>query len=317
MKKNILSFIILLLPFLPAFAQKKTIFKVIPLGVKGGSDESNLSSYAIAVKGTEEYICLDAGTINYGVQKAIAKGIWKGLPEDIIKTKIKGYLISHPHLDHLSGLITNSPDDSSKPIYGLGYTLDVLKENYFTWKSWANFGNEGEKPALGKYHYTLLEPRNEMALENTSMLVTAFSLSHSTTSQSTAFLIRHNEDYLLYLGDTGADETEKSDKLSQLWGAIGPLIANKKLKGMFIEVSFSNEQPNNLLFGHFTPKLLMQELSLLSKVSGEEAIKNFPIVITHMKPSGNREKIIKQQLNQLNKPGVKLLFAEQAHELEF
>src|SRR5688572_18630991 len=78
---------------------QSAIFKVIPLGVKGGSDESNLSSYAIAIKGTEDFVCLDAGTLNYGVQKAIENKIWKGLPEEIIKTKFKGYLISHPHLD--------------------------------------------------------------------------------------------------------------------------------------------------------------------------------------------------------------------------
>jgi len=296
---------------------QSAIFKVIPLGVKGGSDESNLSSYAIAINGTEEYVCLDAGTLNFGVQKGIKKKIWKGLPQDIIKTKFKGYLISHPHLDHLSGLVTNSPDDSPKPIYGLPYTIDIIKDKYFSWKSWANFGNEGEKPALSKYHYITLDTGKEIPLENTKMTVTAFSLSHSTTSQSTAFLIGYNQNYVLYLGDTGADNIEKSDKLNQLWKSIGPLISNKELKAIFIEVSFSNEQPDNLLFGHLTPKLLMDELNQLSTIAGQGSLKNFPIVITHIKPAGNREQIIKNQLEQLNNLDVKLLFAEQSKMLEF
>ncbi len=40
--------------------QSQPVFKVIPLGVKGGSDESNLSAYALAVYGTNAYVCLDA-----------------------------------------------------------------------------------------------------------------------------------------------------------------------------------------------------------------------------------------------------------------
>ncbi len=38
-------------------------FKVIPLGVKGGLDESNLSAYLVAASDSNQFICLDAGTI--------------------------------------------------------------------------------------------------------------------------------------------------------------------------------------------------------------------------------------------------------------
>jgi cAMP phosphodiesterase len=312
-----MQFTLLLFVFLSSSAVAQNTFQVIPLGVKGGSDESNLSSYAIAVNNTEEYVCLDAGTINYGVQRAIEKKIWKGLPEEIIRNKIKGYLISHPHLDHISGLITNSPDDSPKAIYGLPYTLDVIQDKYFSWKSWANFGNEGEKPALGKYHYVTMEQGKEIQLENTSMTVKAFPLSHSNTSQSTAFLVGYKGNYLLYLGDTGADSIEKSNKLNALWREVAALISDKKLKGIFIEVSFSNEQPDHLLFGHLTPKLLMDELNQLSELTGKDALKKFQIVITHLKPAGMREKAIRDQLKKLNQLDVNLIFAEQANILKF
>jgi hypothetical protein len=36
--------------------QSQPVFKVIPLGVKGGNDESNLSAYALAVSGTDAYV---------------------------------------------------------------------------------------------------------------------------------------------------------------------------------------------------------------------------------------------------------------------
>jgi cAMP phosphodiesterase len=295
----------------------QTSFKVIPLGVKGGTDESNLSAYMIAPQGSNDYVCFDAGTLHYGIEKAIQAKLLQGTAANVLRKNIKGYLLSHPHLDHLAGMIINSPDDSTKNIYGLDFCLDVLKDKYFTWKSWANFANEGDQPALGKYHYSLLTPGAETPLQNTNMLVTAFVLSHSNPYQSTAFLVRHNESYVLYLGDTGADSVEHSDKMHQLWQQVAPLLKAKKLKALFIEVSFSNEQPDKQLFGHLTPRWLMSALQDLASLSGTAALKNFPVVITHMKPGGNREQRIHTQLKAYNPLHVKLIFPEQAKLLTF
>jgi len=292
-------------------------FKVIPLGIRGGVDEGNLSSYMLAVNGTDNYLCLDAGTLHDGLEKAVANGILKGEPAQILKQQVKGYFISHGHLDHIAGLVINSPEDSAKVIYGLPYCLDILKDKYFTWRNWANFTNEGDKPLLNKYHYQPLSSDSERAIENTAMFARAFTLSHSAPYQSSAILVRHDDDNLLYLGDTGADEIEKSDRLQQLWQQVAPLVKAKKLKAIFIEVSFPDEQPLNKLFGHLTPTLLMKELSALASVTGEAAIKNLPVVITHMKPSGNNEAMIKKQLVQLNKLQVNLVFPQQGKLLLF
>jgi cAMP phosphodiesterase len=293
-------------------------FKIIPLGVKGGTDESNLSSYMIAPEGSDSYICLDAGTLHYGIEQAIKNGLLTGPAGAVLKTNVKAYLISHPHLDHVAGLIINSPDDSSKNIYALPFCIDVLKSNYFTWKNWANFGNEGDQPALNKYHYVSLDTGKETAITNTEMFVRLFLLSHSNPSKSTAFLIRHNDTYLLYLGDTGADEVEKTNNLYLLWQAMAPLIKSKKLKAIFIETSFPDEQPIKQLFGHLTPSLLINEMKALSLLTGTEALKNFPVVITHIKPSSNNaEEKIKNQLEKLNLLNLKLIFAEQGKLLEF
>ncbi|MCW3108013.1 MAG: cyclic-AMP phosphodiesterase [Segetibacter sp.] len=313
-----LCFLLLLLGALHLPAQKVDLpsFKVVPLGVKGGSDENNLSSYMLAPATSNDYICLDAGTVHSGIEKAIKAGLFKATSEQVLKNYIKGYCISHPHLDHLAGLIINSPDDTAKNIYGLPFCLDVLKDKYFTWKSWANFANEGDKPALNKYHYSYLEAGKETAIEHTGMHVKAFTLSHSNPSQSTAFLIRSDSNYILYLGDTGADEIEKSDKLHLLWQEVAPLIISKKLKGIFIEVSFPNEQPAKQLFGHLTPNLLMQEMEELGKLTGDETLKNFKILITHIKPAGNHESAIRKQLQKANRLQLQLIFLQQAHLLK-
>jgi cAMP phosphodiesterase len=308
---------LLILLLLNVSCRAQSSFEVVPLGVKGGADESNLSAYAIAPSETKNYVCLDAGTLHFGIQKAIDQKILTGDATAFLRKNIKGYLISHPHLDHVSGLILNAPDDSAKFIYGIPGCLTVLQEKYFSWKSWANFGNEGEKPTLNKYQYVTLVPGEEISLANTPMFVTPYLLSHVVPNESTAFLIRNNDSYLLYLGDTGSDKIEKTTRLQELWRAIVPLIQTKKLKAIFIEVSFDNQQPENLLFGHLTPKLLMQELEVLSSFSGQQALKNFPIVITHRKPAGNREEVIKEQLKKSNSLNVKLIFPEQGSLLKF
>jgi len=104
-------------------------FKVVPLGVKGGSDESNLSAYLLAPATSDEYICLDAGTLRSGIDKAVEAGLFTLKSDQVLKYNIKGYFISHPHLDHLAGLVLNSPDDTAKNIYGLPFCLDVIKED--------------------------------------------------------------------------------------------------------------------------------------------------------------------------------------------
>jgi len=301
-----------------AFSQKeqKASFQVVPLGVKGGIDEKNLSAYLLAPINTKDYICLDAGTVNAGIEKAIENKVFKVSTSEVLRKYIKGYLISHAHLDHVSGLIINSPADSSKTVYATEKCMQMMENHYFNDQTWANFGDAGVGFPLKKYHFQTLNITEETPITNTTMTVKAFSLSHVNPFESTAFLIKNGEDYALYLGDTGSDAVEKSTYLRDLWTAIAPLVKSKQLKGIFIEVSFPNEQPDKFLFGHLTPNYLMQEMHVLEELAGKDTLKGFKIIITHLKPPTKNITKIKDQLKSQNNLGVKIIYPEQGKRFE-
>lgn len=322
MKKIAALFFLVLLTFANLNAQSNNSanamqgFKVIPLGVKGGLDESNLSAYLVAASGSEQYICLDAGTIYKGLALAIDNKLFNTPNPNLVQQKhINSYFISHAHLDHTAGLIMNAPNDASKKLYGLPSVLEVFKKNYFTWSAWANFGNEGEAPILKKYTYTPLVAKQEIAIDGTGLFVTPFVLSHVNPYESTAFLVRNQSSYLLYLGDTGADSVEQSTQLQALWKTVAPLISKGQLKAIFIEVSFDNTIPAKSLFGHLNPELLMHELGKLNNLTSGNLHKT-PIYITHLKPCTDCEKNIQAQIQVANQMGLKIHYPSQATKID-
>jgi cAMP phosphodiesterase len=233
----------------------------------------------------------------------------------VLRQYIKAYFISHAHLDHVAGLIINSPDDTNKTIYGLASCLQTLKTHYFTWESWANFADDGPPRLLKKYHYQPMEPGVSMPVKNTTLQVTAYPLAHSNLT-STAFLVNSGSASILYLGDTGPDAIEKSHRLDSLWHAIAPLIKSKTLKAIMIETSFPDEQPDKILFGHLTPHWLMVEMNNLAALTGKDAIHGFTIIVTHVKPpQANIEKLTRE-LKEENKLGLNLVFPEQGKAID-
>jgi cAMP phosphodiesterase len=289
-------------------------FTIIPLGVKGGLDESNLSAYLVKANGAEQFICLDAGTIYTGLQKAANAGLFPPLSDatEIQKKYINSYFISHGHLDHTAGLVLNSPGDSfKKNIYAIPSVIDVFKSSQFSSKSWSNFANEGDKPVIGKYQYQYLIPEKEIEVAAVGVFVTPFVLSHVKPYESTAFLVRNQSDYILYLGDTGPDEVEKSTQLAILWNHIAPIIQKKQLKAIMIEVSFSNKVPDASLYGHLTPNWLMKEMNKLYQLAGNN-LKEVAIMVTHIKPCDNCETTIIKELENANTLGLQLNFPRQS-----
>lgn len=209
LKKHVFlgQFLFLFLASISLYSQEH--FEVVVLGCGGGPIENNLSGYLIAPKGSNSYVALDAGTLLAGIMIAEEENAFNAVPTrpssaltpegEILRNRIKAYLISHAHLDHVAGLVINSPADTQKPIFGIPSTIDNIKDHLFNWKICANFGSEGDKP-LNKYKYQRLKIGQTVQIPDTAMTVEAFPLSHQGNHLSTAFLIESKGAYILYLG---------------------------------------------------------------------------------------------------------------------
>lgn len=330
MFKNKLTLLFTCLSVL-SFAAQSSTFDTVTLGSKGGIQDGNLTAFLIKSEHDSDFVMLDAGSVVNGLIVAEQKGAFNtiALPAGspytkvgyLLSDKIKGYLISHGHLDHVAGLIISSPDDTKKPIYGLEETNKGIMNNYFNWSAWPNFGNEGKGFKLNKYNYVNLKPANWIALSNTTMRVMALPLSHSGT-QSTAFILKDKMgNVFAYFGDTGPDELEKSTAMNTAWTTLAPFVKNGKLKGIIIELSFNNETPDKSLFGHLTPNWLIKELTRLEKMNGKFSLIGLNVVISHIKYSlKNTEDpkvIIQKQLASANTLGVNFIFPDQGDSLQF
>lgn len=305
-------------------------FDVVTLGARGGIEDGNLSAFMISPAGDGRAVTCDAGALVNGLRVADEKGVFDAVtvPADspytrvgyVLAEQIKGYLISHAHLDHIAGVIIASPDDSKKPIYGLASVMEKVQATYFNWQAWPNFGTGGQAPQLKKYELTALTPAERRDLAGTAMQVTAYPLSHGGV-ESTAFLIESGDDALLCFGDTGPDEVEKSTAIADIWAAVAPLVKEKRLKAVIIEVSYDNSQPDKQLFGHLTPAWLQKSLAGLEAAAGPGSLKELPVVISHVKYSlkqgqSPQERIL-AELEAGNTLGVRYIIPEQGDAWRF
>ncbi len=308
----------------PAAGDRAPAFDVVPLGVEGGLEEGATTAWYIAPVGGGAGIACDAGTLVPGIRKAIRRGAFGGRASvsSILHRQIAAYLVTHPHLDHVAGLVMASPDDTPKPILALAETNGALAADYFNWRAWPNMGDRGRPPLLRRYRYRDLIPAAApTGIDGTALRVSAFPLSHGGTV-STAFLIHSGEDAILCMGDTGPDAVERSDTLARVWTAIAPLVRTRRLRAILVETSYPDPRADAALYGHLTPRWLRTELARLATATGDDAaLRGLPIVIGHIKPAiDRRPDPANQIMRQLATPGgppVRFVQARQGIRLRF
>ncbi|MCP5468977.1 MAG: 3',5'-cyclic-nucleotide phosphodiesterase [Chlamydiales bacterium] len=296
-------------------------FKVIVLGATGGPSEADISGYLLyPTSDSSEGIVLDAGTLLQGLISAGERGNFKDFNlEDptlhpfgeVFLKKIRGYLISHAHLDHIAALVINSQSDAqNKFVAGTDTTINDLRDHIFNAVIWPNYGTEGNEPILKKYKYVRLPLHEMVPLPNTAFKVEAHRLCHPHDYPSTAFLLEYKGSYVMYFGDTSPDALEKDKHLSHIWKRLAPLIREKKLRGIFLECSVPNEDSAQVIYGHLNPKLMMEEFHNLAKEVGGD-LKGLKVIVSHRKESLliSKDKCrVDVELKEANDLGIEFIF---------
>jgi len=101
------------------------VLRIVPLGGQDGIGEKNM----IVVEYENDALILDCG-FELGID---IPGINYAIPEveylETIRHKIRGYIISHGHLDHIGSLVHVVPDYPA-PIYGSNFTIGMVTTQF-------------------------------------------------------------------------------------------------------------------------------------------------------------------------------------------
>lgn len=243
--------------------------------------------------------------------------------------RLEVYLISHPHLDHVTALVLNSAGTSnckSKIVYGSESTTGALKNHIFNNIIWPDMSYLRRVVLTPKPHYSEFKTADE------TYTITMFEISHGCTLLDTkaphnrfmllSFLLTHNElkQSVMLFGDFESDVSSGLKLNLWVWKHIAPLIVKKlrPLRAIVLECSSPNSTTPESLYGHLKPKHLIEELTILNEQcllcdsSNKHPLENFDIIITHVKESlydaldpckhqMDPRTVILNELNELNK----------------
>ncbi|KAF8644150.1 hypothetical protein AX16_008677 [Volvariella volvacea WC 439] len=263
------------------------VFNLVVLGSGGGPDETNLSAYLLKTADSaweDGIVALEAGS-GQGALARLLRDNPKLFHESSntdssdnnssnytaaqIYSFIRAFLISHAHLDHISGLVLSAGSLSGprRRVYGASCTLKDL-ECVFSDRIWPNLASWNESDESYKLLYTAL-PLNNYVKLHPGISVRLMPVSHGHDSlgnhESAAFFIRHDASSreFLFFGDVEPDTLSAKPQNSKVWRETAPKIP-AILSTIFIECSWSSGRKDNMLYGHLTPEHLVDELCVLA-----------------------------------------------------
>ncbi|KAG8424361.1 3',5'-cyclic-nucleotide phosphodiesterase pde1 [Metarhizium acridum] len=158
--------------------------QVIVLGSGGGPQESNITAFlvrSVAEKWSKgSIIAVDAGVHLSAITRLLQESYPSTTPSDlpftlstgafaglelpyasaaanaahITRSLVDTYLITHPHLDHISGFVVNTaglPGTRPKKLAGLPSTIQAFKNHIFNNVIWPNLSDENNGAGLLTY----------------------------------------------------------------------------------------------------------------------------------------------------------------------
>jgi cAMP phosphodiesterase len=307
-------------------------------GSGGGPAEGNVSGYLIRSTATNwaknSVLAVDAGTHLSGIikileendrnSKIISAGVTSNstkstsnditdfafagapLPHEnptanashILRSLISTYLITHSHLDHISGLIINTASftDPSNPkkLAALPHVISSLKSHIFNDVIWPNLSNE--ENGVGLVAYQRLQAASTYVPVSEGLTAQAWPVSHGNCMKkhthwgrkstaglegiesaqvlkerwcvvdSAVFFIRDKETgaEAMMWGDVEPDSVSHDPRNSAVWREAARKIVMGSLRAVFIECSYDDSQPDACLYGHLSPRHLIAELEVLA-----------------------------------------------------
>ncbi|KAI1143755.1 cAMP phosphodiesterases class-II-domain-containing protein [Hypoxylon sp. FL0543] len=349
----------------------KPALQVIVLGSGGGPQEQNVTAFLVrSVRSgwsRGSIVALDAGVHLSAITRILEDtqpaglGVHVALPHmlesgpfagmeirsasastnaaHVTKHLIDTYLITHPHLDHISGFVINTaglPGARPKRIAGLPSTISAFKTHIFNNVIWPNLSDEnngvglvtytrlveGGSPALGdgdgkgyleisddltvkvfsvshghcmerhahrgssassrfgsidvsQNHTSPRGLQGSIAPSGPSHFLRSSAAGHQSAGQeqesvcvydSSAYFIRDaiSGREVLIFGDVEPDSISLSPRNLGVWQEAAPRIAKGNLSAIFIECSYDDSQTDDRLYGHLTPRYIIQEMKALA-----------------------------------------------------
>ncbi|OCT49918.1 putative cAMP-specific phosphodiesterase [Cladophialophora carrionii] len=222
-------------------------FQVIVLGSTGGPREDNITGLLVRAPQTEwrksSMIAVDAGAHlasmirilqrdmplrsdkvpPSGYSKILEEGPFAGLRFPHISAKanalhifreiLHGFLITHPHLDHLSGMAINTPaleyGREAKAIVALPSTIEAIKNHIFNDWLWPNLSDEGHGVGFVTYRRLIEGGNPRLGLGESrgyvnvcdGLATKCWSVSHGKCHRRSHSISHHHSDSFGYMPD--------------------------------------------------------------------------------------------------------------------
>lgn len=244
------------------------------------------------------------------------------------------FIISHPHLDHIQGLVLNSAwphlqaenQHNVPEICGLAFTVGALQRHVFNGVIWPNL------VAAGQLRLKVLDSLRPHTTPDGSFHVTMFDLHHgplhlwrqneSDSEQLplryplSAFLVQEltNGSRILVFGDFEPDLVLGGTANSRVWAAVAPYIDDGLLRAVIMECSSPTVELLVNLYGHMMPAHVIAEFLALRRLTAAKHLGGLQVVITHVKDISENDprRLVLSELEALNEHealGLKITMA--------
>ncbi|KAI0713262.1 cyclic-AMP phosphodiesterase [Earliella scabrosa] len=262
-------------------------FDIVVVGCGGGPSEDNLSSYLLKAGNAsweDGIVALEAGSGIGAMTRLLdshpaifAPDTSESEEEHPLTTaaevysRIRCYLITHAHLDHVNGLVLSAGSVSgpAKLVHGARKTLEGVA-SIFSGEVWPKLASWADAEVPGSS--LLLSPlppdggyMNVAHDLSVRMMPISHGQNEGVTHPCTAYFIRHDSTKreMLFFGDVEPDKVSADPQNLEIWRAAAPKIPDT-LSAIFIECSWPSGRADDLLYGHLSPEHLTDELCALA-----------------------------------------------------